>query len=424
MFQKNLLYSKELSDEPEKLEALFSLLPDINKSYHTGRHPHPLSALLNACIYKNLKSFYYFSDLLRHLISFKEITQACGFSKIPSLERLSSFVKNTPNDLFISVKEHLVHQLINLNVISGNFISADACPIKANVKENNLKTSVSNRFNKLLIPKADPDCRLGSYSIFPDIRKQQFFWGYRNFVLIDAISELPVAEITKPANVHESNLLLPQLNYIKDTFHFNINAVIADAAFDSFSILNSIVNDFNAKPVIAKNPRNSKNISTLKLSSKGIPICLAGFEMTSRGISYEKKQNRTRHKFICPIKASKKFAKTNPSCPWNHPNFLNNRWGCFAYIRVDDFGAIRKNIDYSSKSFKKLYNLRTGSERIFSRILYLTVKDPKLKGLNSFSNTLSIAHITILAIALLAAKSGHVNNIRFIKKYFPEFRIN
>lgn len=145
--------------------------------------------------------------------------------------------------------------------------------------------------------------------------------------------------------------------------------------------------------------------------------------MADRGIFYDKVQNRTRHKFICPIKASKKFAKLHPLCPWNHPNFFNNTFGCSTYIRVDDNGAIRKSINRSSKSFKKLYNLRTGSERIFSRILYLTLKDPKLKGINSFTNLLSIAHITHLAIALLAVNLGFKDHIRFIKKFFPELSL-
>ncbi|RLE15443.1 hypothetical protein DRJ04_00345 [Candidatus Aerophobetes bacterium] len=78
------------------------------------------------------------------------------------------------------------------------------------------------------------------------------------------------------------------------------------------------LNTMEAKPVIAKHPRGGVP-STTKLSSKGVPICLAGFEMASRGKFYDKKQNRWRHKFICPIRASKKFAKKQPYCPWFQP---------------------------------------------------------------------------------------------------------
>jgi len=42
-----------------------------------------------------------------------------------------------------------------LGQIKGKYLSLDNCPIKANVKENNLKTNVKNRFNKKLIPKGD-----------------------------------------------------------------------------------------------------------------------------------------------------------------------------------------------------------------------------------------------------------------------------
>ncbi|OQX53688.1 MAG: hypothetical protein B5M48_02845 [Candidatus Omnitrophica bacterium 4484_213] len=83
--------------------------------------------------------------------------------------------------------------------------------------------------------------------------------GYRNHVVSDAKSELPIWEATKPANVHEANLFIPMFNGIKQRFNFDIAGVIGDSAFDSESILNYIFKELKTKPYIARNPRRKTN---------------------------------------------------------------------------------------------------------------------------------------------------------------------
>jgi len=80
------------------------------------------------------------------------------------------------------------------------------------------------------------------------------------------------------------------------------------------NIIEYIVKNLGARPRISINPRRGVP-PTAKLSSTEAPICIAGFEMLSRGIFINRKQNRKRHKFVCPIKGSKKFAKDHPYCP-------------------------------------------------------------------------------------------------------------
>ena len=332
------------------------------------------------------------------------------------VERFSSFLKDTPNQFLQSIRENLIKQLIDLGEVSGKIISCDSCPIEANVKENNLKTNVSSRFDKNKLPKGDSEAKLGSYVVFADKKKVQFFWGYRNHILNDAISELPLTEVTKPANYPEQYLIIPQLSYLKETFHLPIKAVIGDSAFDSSKIIEFIVKELKADPIIPKNPRASSNLK-INFSSKNIPICIAGFEMVSRGKFYDKEQNRLRHQFICPIKASKKFAKNvGWFCPWNHPKFFSNKKGCTVNLRIDT--DIRQNINYGSQTFKKLYKFRTSTERNFSRLLTILMQKPTVIGLNATANFCTIAHITILTIALAAVKMNHKDKMRFIKSFF------
>ncbi len=420
MYQKNLLYTQNLSTNyVKKLEYLFSLTnyPENQKSVKR-RPPHPKHALLNALIFKNLRSICSLLDLAKELRNYPQLAQVCGFKSFPSHQRFSNFLRTTPNKKLHSVRLNLLKQLISSGQITGYYISGDACPIKATVRENNLKTTVKERFTKHKFPKGDPESRLGTYTVFYPSKKVQFFWGYRNHILNDCISELPIAEVTKPANVHESKMFIPQLKLIKKELNLPVKAVMADAAFDSYHIINYISNELKAKPVIARNPRKSRN-TDITLSSTGHPICAAGYQMKSRGSFYDKSQSRWRHKFVCPVKASKKFArKVGGLCPWNHPKFYSNKLGCTINRRVDIDTSIRDNIDYGSETFKKLYNQRTSSERIFSRLLVFMMQSPSVKGLQATANCSTIAHITILLIALAAAKTGNEDKIRYFKSFF------
>ena len=80
-----------------------------------------------------------------------------------------------------------LRELLKEKVITGKHLVMDSCPILANVRENNLKTAVANRFDKTRIPKGDPDARMGILIHFPQPFKKEirYFWGYRNISITD-----------------------------------------------------------------------------------------------------------------------------------------------------------------------------------------------------------------------------------------------
>lgn len=422
--KQKLLFSAEtiFNLKPlEKYEILFSFLDTspLEKLYScTGRAPIPYEALVQALIYKNIRTLSWLSDLVRELDDNPNLALVLGFNplKLPCVENFSAFLQDTENSIFQQVKDSLVDELINLKEINGSYLAFDSCNIPAKIKENNLKTSVKDRFAKTKVPKGDPESRLGIMVHFPEPFKREikYFWGYRNFVLSDAVSELPIIEETKTANVVDSMVIIPQLESAKSKFNFDIRGVIADAGCDSAKVLSFIIDDIKAKPYIPQNPRRGKNLN-LKVSSSGSRICIAGFEMLYWGKFKEGK--RTRFKFVCPITHSAKFRKEHPFCPWFHPQFLKGK-GCFAYSQILD-EDIRKKIDYGSSEFKRIYNLRSASERIFSRLLNLCMQNPSVKGLNAVSNNCTIAHITVLLIALATAKTGNKDKICFVKSFLP-----
>jgi len=416
-----------IKDPLDKYETLFSFL-DLsafkNLYASTGRPRISYESILKALIFKNLRGLSSFSDLVRELSDNPELVFLLGFNPEKPLyvELFSAFLKNLPHHCLEEVKNCLIIELIDAGAITGEYLSFDSTNIPAKVKENNLKTSIASRFDKTRFPKGDPDCRLGVMIHFPQPFKKEirFFWGYKNSVLADAVSELPILEITKPANIHDTKIALPLLREIDERFDFNISGVMADAALDSPDVLSFILNDLKAAPYIPRNPRGTgryrSNISIS--SSSGKRICLAGFEMLYWGQFREGK--RIRRKFVCPITHSKKFSQQHPPCPMLESSLFNKKNGCTSYTQtVPD--NVRKRIAYGTEKFKKMYNMRTGSERIFSRLLSLCMNNPGVKGLNAVSNHATIAHITVLLVALAAIKSGNKDKTRFVKSLLPFF---
>jgi hypothetical protein len=427
MSDQPLLFSCESMLDIHPLHNFKILFRNLNAShldhnYTTGRKPFSAESMLRAIIFKNLKGIPTLSDLKSMLDDNPSAAIRCGFNilhPLPSVERFSSFLRNTSTKDLQKIRISLVHDLITLKIISGNYLSIDSCPIISRVKENNLKTNVKDRFNKNRICKGDKDARLGVMVTFSRSRKEvSYFWGYRDHVVIDAQQELPIWHITKPANVHDSVMFIPLFDLLQNEFHFDIKAVLADGIYDSASILNYTIEILKAKPRIARNLRNTQNQPERKFSHNGNPFCEAQLEMVSKGTFYDKEQKRWRRKWVCPIHHAKKKVLSYFICPIFHPKFFEQK-GCYAYVRVDD--DIRAQIDYGSASFKKDFALRSGSERVFSRLLSICMQNPPVVGLKATSNYVTIAHITVLLVALTAAKHGMNDKIRFVKSFLPNF---
>jgi hypothetical protein len=183
----------------------------------TGRPPLPYEALLKALIYKNIKNISYLSDLVRELQDNPDLALVFGFHPLhlPCVGNFSAFLGDTENRIFQEIKDSLVCKLIDLKEIKGTYLTFDSSNIPAKVKENNLKTSIKDRFDKTKRPKGDPKSRLSIMVHFlkPFQKEIKYFWGYRNFVLSDALSELPILEETRAANVVDSKVLSPSLNW-------------------------------------------------------------------------------------------------------------------------------------------------------------------------------------------------------------------
>lgn len=417
--QPELIQPEHLSPRL-RWEKLFSFLPpwpELPSQY--GRKPYERSALLKALLYQRLTRRRFLQDLHRHLLENPALLAALGFDPYqppPSLERFSAFLTDTPHSVLQSLRTQLVQALLGSGVISGHHLGLDSCPIASWVRENNLKAWVpGRRFDNTSPPKADPDARVGVRIHSRDAGGQsqvRYFWGYRNHILADLEAELPLWEITEPNSVAEVTVAIPLLSTGLSTLGLHPQSICGDAEYDVEALLRFILQDLKAKAFIPYNPRN-QNKSGFRREAQRV-FCPANLpmhrhgRMTVKGITYLQ--------YRCPLYFGSRQQVL--LCPANHPKFSHQK-GCNYLWRLTD--TPRDQIPYGTQLFTEHYNRRTAVERIFSRLLSITMEEPSVRGLASVRNHCTVAHIAVLLVAWAAHRLGHQDKIRFICSFVPDF---
>lgn len=385
-----------------------SSFPDFASK--TGRRGYSKRALLCAFIVMKCECFSCVTDLLDYLQSNLLIAYYCGFNimkPLPSYWTLDRFINSLDNELLQNLMHSQVKKLYELGVIDTSFIALDSTPIMANTSQNNPKSFKKDKFNPDNQPKSDKDCALGVHTASNqhNEKKCEFYWGYKNHVLVDCITGLPIFELTTTADVSDSTVALDILSQTNSFLPVNECTFIADKAYDVKAIYNTVKDVYEGDCVIPLNKRNAKN--SKKLPS-GHPICDAGLAMNKDGKC--RSEGRIRQKYCCPFRNSK-----SGCCPCNHKNWNNGKKhkGCTKYITLPD--DYRLSIDRDCISFKKIYSLRTEAERYNARFKQTGQERLWVHSENAAKNLNTIAHIALLAVAYAAFITKSNSSVRCLK---------
>jgi hypothetical protein len=419
MHQPELLQPKHLPTK-NRWSSLFAALPVWPQPPRSrGRKPVDRNALLRTLIYQRLSRVRFLQQVCNQLADNPPLLAEMGFdpySSWPTLERLSSFLSDPEHHrCLVAIRVELILQLIAERVISPAHIGLDSCPVASWVKENNLKTALRRwRYDKNTPPKADPDARLGVSIHFPHEKGSSlhYFWGYRNHVLADLESELPLWEITEPNSIGEPTVAHALLE-AASILPVRVRSVSADAEYDSDAILNTIHHDLQAEAFVAVNPSHLAKTKGFRRDGNNV-FCPAGLPMYRSGKMNQKE--RVYIQYRCPF-----YRGPKPDllmCPIDHPKFSTQK-GCNYLWRITP--NPRDQIPYGTDYFKQHYARRTAIERGFSRLLSLTIQEPTVRGLVSIRNHCTITHIAVLLVALTAHRHGLHDKIRFCRSLVPNF---
>lgn len=338
------------------------------------------------------------------------IAHYCGFNimkPLPSYWTFDRFIRNLDNALLKKLMQSQVLKLSKMGIIDTSFIALDSTPISANTKQNNPKSFAKNKFAKGNQPKSDEDCGLGVHTASNQHNERNFeyYWGYKNHILVDCITGLPIFEMTTTADVADSTVVLDILSQTNDFLSIEECTFFADKGYDVKAIYNAVKDIYHGECFIPINKRNTKNPKKL---STGHPICEAGLAMHKDGKFSD--NGRTRQKYCCPFKRSK-----SGCCPCNHKNWNNGKKtrGCTKYVTLlDDY---RLSIDRECVSFKKIYALRTEAERYNSRFKQTDQERLWVHSFNAAQNLNSVAHIALLAVAHATVVTKFESSYRSLK---------
>jgi transposase len=381
--------------------------PFIKSSAKTGRKSQR-AALFCAFIVMKCEGFSQITDLVDYLTNNLLIAYYCGFDitqSLPEYSTFSRFIRNLDNQILKDVMQSQVLKLSELGLIDTSFIGLDSTPIMANTYLNNPKAFMSNAPSQQ--PKSDKDCRVGvrTASNQHNDRNYEFYHGYKNHVLSDCITGLPIYELTTPANIYDSTVTLDILAKTHSFLPVTECSFLGDAAYDVKEIYNTIKDYYQGDCYIPINPRNTKDVKKLP---SGVPVCDAGLPMHRNGFC--RADNRPRQQFCCPFKRLSR----KQDCPIGHPNFRKEEnTGCTKSITIPD--DYRLSIDRKSIEFKSVFALRTECERYNSRFKSTGQARLWVRNGNSAANLNSIAHISLLAIAVASVITGSSVSYRCLK---------
>jgi len=357
------------------------------------------------------EGFTQITDLWDYLNNNLLIAHYCGFNimkPLPSYWTFDRFIAKLDNQILKDIMRNQVVKLAKLGIIDTSFIGLDSTPVAANTAHNNPKSFRMDKFKKENPPKSDKDCGLGvrTASNQHNEKNYEFYWGYKNHVLVDCITGLPIYELTTTADVADSTVALDILKRTDRFLSVRECSFIGDKAFDVKEIYNSVKTLYDGECFIPINPRNTKD---LKLLPIGHPLCDAGLAMNKDGTDHS--GNRTRQKFSCPFK----YSKDDFACPCKHPKFFTGKKsrGCVRKMTIPD--DYRLSIDRQCANFRSVYALRTECERYNSRFKASGQERLWVRNGNSAENLNSIAHISLLAIAVATVVTRAETSYRCLK---------
>jgi len=403
------------------LFALFDWTPlqPAVKPSGPGRPAHPPSAYVKALLVRigeHLSSTpHWRTYLLDHRLLVLElgfrphldVTAPYGFrveKTVPSVRHLNAVLRSLDGRWLADLFAQTVHALQAEIPGLGEVVAYDVKHIYANVKENNPRVYMKDRFCKERQPKGDPDGRVGvkrsTHQEQPDGSKKEvteYLWGYGSGVAAATTpdyGDVVMAENTLTFNEADVTYYRPlYLRTVVTLDQFPIH-VTADAAFDFWYVYETVAH----REGIAAIPLNNHGHEEVPRDPDGTPRCWAGLRMYPT-YQFEHTNGFRAQRFRCPLLFP---TRTGETC--THKQFAKGS-GCVKDPNWEKGGLMRALLDRDGPLSKAVYTQRTACERINSQAKDFGIERPKARNIRSVRRLNTLIYITINAKALQRARA-------------------
>lgn len=425
--------SKIIDADPvvQRYRAQFALFDwsaiDPPRQRGPGYPAHPKSAYLKAGLVRIsehlLTTPRWRAYLLDHPLLVLELgfrphldtRQPYGFDvakTVPTTRHLNNILRSLDPRLLANLFAQSVHALQHEIPGLGEVVAYDVKHIYANVKENNFRAYVPERFKKEQQPLGDPDCRLGvkksTNQEQPDgstTEKKELLWGYGSGVAAatdPVYGDVVLADYTQPFNENDVTYFVPlyiQTVAMLEAFPLHITA---DAAFDAWYAYQTCA----ARGGIAAIPLNQHAHPVYVRDGDGTPRCPIGLRMHPT-YQFVHTNGYRAQRYRCPLLYP---APTGQSCA--HPQFRKDK-GCVKDINLEAGGLMRVTLDRQSPLYHAVYNQRTSCERINSQAQALGIERPKARNLRSIRTLNTLIYLTINLKALQKTQGINASLLSF-----------
>jgi hypothetical protein len=283
-------------------------------------------------------------------------------------------------------------------------VAFDVKHIYANVKENNQRAYVKERFKKDQQPRGDPDCKLGvkrstnqEQADGSTKERKEYLRGYGSGVAAASTpdyGDVVLAECTQPFNENDITYFIPlflQSVALLNRFPLHITA---DAAFDAWYTYQTCA----LRGGIAAIPLNQHAHPVVLRDADGTPRCPIGLRMHPT-YQFQHTRGYRAQRYRCPLLFP---AASGQTC--EHEQFGKGP-GCVKDINIEAGGLLRVTLDRHSPLYKGIYNQRTSCERINSQAKDLGIERPKARNIGSMRRLNTLTYITINMKALQRARA-------------------
>src|SRR2546425_4077654 len=384
-----------------------------------GRPAHPPSAYVKALLVRigehlsstpRWRAYLLDHPLLVLELGFRphlDITAPYGFAvgkTVPSVRHLNAILRTLDSNLLAELFTQTVQALLAEIPGLGEVVAYDVKHIYANVRENNPRVYLKDRFCKDRQPKGDPDCRVGvkrsTNQEQPDGSKKEvkeYLWGYGSGVAAATIpdyGDVVLAETTRTFNQADVSYYYPlYLRTVLALDRFPIH-VTADAAFDYWYVYETVAHRLG----IAAIPLNNHGHEEVPRDPDGTPRGFAGLRMHPT-YQFQHTNGFRAQRFRCPLLFP---TRTTETCA--HEQFAKGK-GCVKDPNWEKGGLMRALLDRHSPLYKAVYTQRTCCERINSQAKDLGIERPKARNIRSIRRLNTLIYITINAKALQRARA-------------------
>jgi Transposase DDE domain len=420
--QSTLEQMRDVDPVVQRYRARFALFDwsaiDPPRKRRPGSPAHPKSAYLKAALVRisehHLTTPRWRAYLLDHPLLVLELgfrphldlTQPYGFdvaTTVPSVRHLNNILRSLDPRLLADLFAQSVQALQAAIPGLGEVVAYDVKHIYANVKENNFRAYVAERFNKDQQPTGDPDCRLGvkkstnqEQSDGSTTEKKELVWGYGSGVAAATTpdyGDVVLAEFTQPFNENDVTYFVPlyiQTVAMLNTFPLHITA---DAAFDAWYAYQTCA----VRGGIAAIPLNQHAHPVFVRDADGTPRCPIGLRMHPT-YQFRHTNGYRAQRYRCPLLYPE---PTGQTC--DHEQFHKGK-GCVKDINLEAGGLMRVTLNRESPLYKAIYNQRTSCERINSQAKDLGIERPKARNIRSVRTLNTLIYLTINIKALGRAR--------------------